>query len=298
MAGPLAQVRDRIVLAPGERRSAFLELIGQARERIVLSMFRCTDFPVMDALADALSRGVRVELLLTQRAKGWERKIRDIGLYLESMGASVHRYAVPGVKYHAKYMAADDRAIVASLNLTAKCFEATADCIVQTHDREVVESLYRLFEHDAQTPDAPLPDGLSPRLLIGPENARRRFLKLIEGAAQRIQVVDHRIRDADMLALLATQEVSGRRVEIFSEGCLAPLRSHGKMLLIDDRLAVIGSISLAPSSLDTGRELAIVVQDRECCGELSAFLRQGRAVRVFGKPLAGGGSGDDEEEDD
>ena len=288
---------DRVVIEPAERRAAFLQLIQDARERIALSMFRCTDFRVMDGLAEALARGVRVDLLLTQRAKGWEKKIRDLGLYLESMGAAVHRYAVPGVKYHAKYLVADGKAIVTSLNLTSKCFATSADFLLVTEDRDVISSLLRLFDHDVSSPGVPLPEALSDRLLVGPHNARARFSRLIQNVSERVQIVDHRIKDADMLALLATQEVNGRRVEIFGEGSMAPLRSHGKMMILDGKTAVIGSISLSPSSLDSGRELAIVTHDAECCSRLTAFLNGARPAGVFSRPLAGGDDGTDDEEE-
>ena len=291
-------VHDRIVIDPAERRDAFLRLIEEARERIVLSMFRCTDFRIMDALAESLGRGVRVDLLLTQRAKGWEKKIRALGLYLEGMGANVHRYGVPGVKYHAKYLVADKKAIVASLNLTAKCFESTADFLLMTDDPPIVSSLLRLFEHDCSERGEPLPRGLSHRLIIGPDNARSRFMKLIQAVYQRIQIVDHKIKDADMLAVLATQEVNGRRVEVYAEDSMAPLKSHGKAMILDGKLAVLGSMSLVPCSLDTGRELAIVTEDPECCTTLSAFLHGARASRVFGKPVPAGDDIDEEEEDD
>ena len=46
------------------------------------------------------------------------------------MGACVNGYGIAGVKYHAKYLVADGRrAIVTSLNLTAKCFETTAEFV-------------------------------------------------------------------------------------------------------------------------------------------------------------------------
>ena len=94
-------------------------------------MFRCTDFKIMDALGEALSRGVAVELLLTQRAKGWEKKIRELGQYLESMGAHVQRYREPSIKYHAKYMVVDgSRALVTSMNLMKRHFEKTSDYVL------------------------------------------------------------------------------------------------------------------------------------------------------------------------
>jgi len=47
----------------------------------------------------------------------------------------LHAHADPVVKYHAKYLVADEGpALVASLNFTRKCFAKTMDAIVVTHD--------------------------------------------------------------------------------------------------------------------------------------------------------------------
>lgn len=269
--------RDTVVIDPAQRRSSFIDLIEGAQHRLCLSMFRCTDFKIMDKLAEACTRGVRLELLLTQRAKGWEKKIRDLGLYLESMGAKVHRFGVPGVKYHAKYLLADDnRAIVTSLNLTPKCFDRTVDFLVITQNPAITSSLQQLFDHDVNSPGAPLPDGLSNRLVIGPDTARSQFLEMLRSARSSIRIVDHKICDAEMMALLATRESEGVQIEIYGKQAIPGLRSHGKMMLIDDRIAVIGSISLSPRSLKGRRELAVLIDDGDSIAQLTAFLEGAR----------------------
>ncbi len=63
---------DQVTTTPAERRPAILSAIESARSKVRLSMFRCTDFKVLDKLGEALQRGVSVELLLTRRAKGTE----------------------------------------------------------------------------------------------------------------------------------------------------------------------------------------------------------------------------------
>jgi hypothetical protein len=52
---------ERIYISPSERRQAMLEVIAGAKRRLVLSLFRCNDFGVLDGLASALDRGVKVE---------------------------------------------------------------------------------------------------------------------------------------------------------------------------------------------------------------------------------------------
>ncbi len=62
-------------------------VIGGARRRLVLSLFRCNDYGVLDALAGALERGVKVEAILTKRAKGGKKRLKKLWDALEEMGA-------------------------------------------------------------------------------------------------------------------------------------------------------------------------------------------------------------------
>src|SRR5688572_28086572 len=118
--------KERLVLDPAERKAALLSVIGAARRRLVLSLFRCGDFSILDALAAALERGCEVEAILTKRAKGGKKRLKNLWGALEEMGAVVTRYADLVVKYHAKYLVADGAtAVITTLNPTRKCFTRT-----------------------------------------------------------------------------------------------------------------------------------------------------------------------------
>jgi cardiolipin synthase len=266
---------EHVVVAPKGRRDAVLEVIGAARKRLILSVFRCDDFAILDGLADALRRKVRVEVLLTPRAKGWERRLKDLWDVLEGMGATLHRYADPVVKYHAKYIVADKGpALVASLNLTRKCLTGTVDFIVTTRNRAVVSGLTRLFDADRENPGGALPRGLSPRLIIGPERARQQFTALIEQAKRSIRLIDPKVTDPAIVALLKARKAAGVKVTVLGRGSIGGLASHGKLLVIDGKIAVIGSVSLSALSLDFRREVAIVVTDPEAVNTLNTFFQQ------------------------
>ena len=66
------------------------------------------------------------------------------------------------------------------------------------------------------------------------------------------------------------------------------------MLLVDSSVAVIGSIALAPMSLDFRREVAIIIREPQCVGQLDHFFR----TMVCAKPVAAGVDVEDSEEDD
>src|SRR5262249_45597132 len=83
----MAVSADRIAITPAERRAAIIDVIASARSRLILSLFRCDDFGVLDALVAALARGVRIEALMTDRAKGGRKRLDQISKMLASSGA-------------------------------------------------------------------------------------------------------------------------------------------------------------------------------------------------------------------
>jgi phosphatidylserine/phosphatidylglycerophosphate/cardiolipin synthase-like enzyme len=251
---------DRVIATPSEARNAVLEVIRRARHQLTLSLFRCTDDAIIVEIARAVDRGVEVDILVTSRSKG-QKKLRRLWEALETTGASIHPYTDPVVKYHAKYMVADDGpAVVASLNFTRKCFTETVDALVLTYDPAVVDGLRRLQAADRE--GVSIPRTLPERLIIGPEKARRQLTAIIESARSSIRLIDPKLSDPVITTLLDAQRKKGVAVEVHSAKRLNGLRSHGKLMLVDNKLAVIGSLALAALSLDFRREVALVVEDQ------------------------------------
>ena len=265
---------DQVILAVDRRRAAVLDVINAAKKRLLISVFRCTDVQVLDAIADALARKVDVRLLMTPRARGWEKRLKELGAYLESMGAKVHPYADPVVKYHAKYLLADDGpALIGSLNLTAKCFAATSDFILVTYDPAVLSDLEQLFEVDWLAPHSTLPKTLGRRLIIGPERARAQFTTLLQSARKSLHIIDHKMDDLTVKAILQSKKADGVKVRVLSEGQVAGLLSHGKLVIVDGKVAVFGGMALSALSMDFRREVSVLVDDTRCIRKLRDFFR-------------------------
>ena len=138
-----------------------LDVIRQAGSRITLSLFRCNDDEVFAELTAAVAsrrrrRGARHVARQGRQEEAREAVERARG----DRRVAVKPYTDPVVKYHAKYLVADDGpAIVASLNFTKKCFRKTCDALVVTYDPAVVSGLRRLWTADCAR--LPMPDDLS-----------------------------------------------------------------------------------------------------------------------------------------
>jgi phosphatidylserine/phosphatidylglycerophosphate/cardiolipin synthase-like enzyme len=268
-AGPA----DQIVLAPEARRRAVIDVIDGARERLRLSVFRCDDGRVLEALAAAVRRGVRVDALVTGRAKGSKAALRLLCLLLQHRGVRVARYRDRATKYHGKYLVADaEVALVGSINLTRKCFDKTSDFVAVCRDPRVVSALSALFDADCRLAATPPLGTFAPRVVVGPDHARAWVFKVLGAARRSIRIIDRKLGDEDVLRLLMDKARAGVDVQVVQEKRIAGLRSHGRLVIVDERTALVGSMALSSRHLDRRREVALVVEDRAAVGALVAFF--------------------------
>jgi hypothetical protein len=140
------------------------------------------------------------------------------------------------------YLVVDDGpAIVASLNFTKKCFSKTLDALSRDLRPDVVTGLREVTKSDREMRPAPatLPD----RLIVGPESAAQ--LTALMRAPRPASVFW--TRSCPTLSSSRCWRNVGRPacVEVFDRKRYGDLRSHGKVCLIDDRIAVVGGLALA-----------------------------------------------------
>ena len=266
--------KETLILDPAERKAALLAVIASARRRLVLSLFRCDDSSVLGALAAALERGCQVEAILTTRAKGGKKRLKKLWGALEEMGAVVTRYADPVVKYHAKYLVADEAtAVVTTLNPTRKCFSRTWDAVLITPDASVVQGLLTLFRADSAGLPLPSRRPISRRLIIGPERSRAELRALIAGARHSIRILDHKLSDPDLVALLKERRKAGITVSLLGKHPMG-VEPHGKMMIIDKTRAILGSTALSTLSLDFRREVSVVIHEPALVKRLNMAFHQ------------------------
>lgn len=271
--------RDRIVIQPHERRAAVLRVIRGAKRRLGLTIFRCNDADVLDAVAAAVDRGVEVDVLLTRRARGWARRLDKLHLRLERLGARVTRHGGRATKHHAKYIVADHGPlVVASFNLTRKCFAHTCDFAVLTWDPDAVTDAWRLFDADLARQPLPLEAARESRLVVGPDWASSAVRDLIAGARKSIRIIDHKMDDPRVTRLLKRKARDGVRVEHIGHRVVHGLTAHGKVTLVDARVALVGSLALSAASLGLRREVGLLVHEPSAVVRLEAFFARARAA--------------------
>lgn len=250
-----------------------LDVIHGARRRLALTIFRCDDADVLAAVGEAVARGVEVDVLLTRRARGWRRRLDRLRQRLERLGVRVTRHGAGTTKHHAKYAVADrGPLLVASFNLTRKCFSRTCDFGVLTWDPAAVADAWRLFDADLARRRLPDAAAAASRLVIGPERAGPAVRALLAEARRSICIIDHKLDDPRVKRLLARKQRDGVRVDHLGTRVVGRHDAHGKVTIVDGRVALVGSLALSATSLALRREVGLLVHEPSAVRRLAAFF--------------------------
>lgn len=139
-----------LIWCPDNGRQRIARFIDQARHSLWVQNERYQDTVIIERIARAALRGVKVRIL-TRRPHSLkpDKLIEGVGglRILQDVGVKVHR--LKHMKLHAKMLLADsNRAIVGSINLTPGSFDARRELAIETDHRHAVSRLERTVMHD------------------------------------------------------------------------------------------------------------------------------------------------------
>jgi phosphatidylserine/phosphatidylglycerophosphate/cardiolipin synthase-like enzyme len=137
-----------------------------------------------------------------------------------------------------------------------------------------VKGLLTLFRADAAGKPLPPRRPISRRLIVGPERSRAEIRGLIAGAKHSIRILDHKLSDPDLVALLRERREEGIAVSVLGKQPIRGFEPHGKMMIVDESRAVLGSTALSTLSLDFRREVSIVIHDAALVKQLNLSYQQ------------------------
>ena len=161
----------RLIVQPDDGAEPVLELIAGARHSLRTVQFTLDDPRFVHAIIDAHRRRVAVHVLLNPQKSSGERGNDDTFAQLSHAGVAVEwthpRFPVT----HEKALVVDDeRALIATFNLSPKYFGETRDHALLTEDPAQVRAIAEAFEADwHRKPYRPRED----TGLIWSDNARR-----------------------------------------------------------------------------------------------------------------------------
>ena len=287
-----------LIVLPDDSAQPIVDAINNAKRSLRVKMFVFSDPSLLSAVIAAQRRGVKVRVMLNPNRRSGKTENEHSRKTLRAAGVKVIDSNPAFGMTHEKSMVVDDTtAFVKSLNWETKNLTETRDyAIITSHKREVQE-IIKCFEADWKRKkfDA----GETAHLIWCTGNGRERIARFIDQAKHSIFIQNERYQDAVIIERLVRAAVRGVKVHVMArpphklqkekltEGVgglriledvgikihkLKHLKLHAKMLLIDEKRVIVGSINLAPGSFDSRRELAIEVHDRHVVERMTKIV--------------------------
>ena len=289
-----------IIVLPDDTGKPILDAIGGAAKSIRVKMFILSDPSLIDAVIAAQHRGVDVRIMLNPERRDGEKDNDDSRKKLASAGVHVIDSNPAFDVTHEKSMVIDDStAFIQSLNWETKNLTTTRDYAVVTTEKYEVDEVAQCFDADWNRKD--FDTGEHSHLIWCIGNGRQRLGKLIDQSKHTLWLQNERYQDPTIIEHLIRAHARGVKIHIMArpphklkkeklvEGvsglrCLQDLgvkihklkhiKLHAKLILGDDKHAIIGSINLAPGSFDSRRELAIQVDDGHIIHRIKKTLEE------------------------
>jgi phosphatidylserine/phosphatidylglycerophosphate/cardiolipin synthase-like enzyme len=256
----------KLIIQPEAGVVPIVQAIRKARKRIDICIFRFDIDEIERALASAVQRGVLVRALIAHTNRGGENRLRKLELRLLADGVTVSRTADDLLRYHAKYIVADDVLHVFGFNFTKLDILKSRSFAVATRDRKAVNDAVKLFEADA-TRQTYHPSRSN--LIVSPETARDTLLAFVKGARRELAIYDAKVHDPAFQKVLNERAARGVRVRVLGsmkkagDGIevrkLGSMRLHVRAIVRDGTRAFVGSQSLRKEELDSRREVGLIV---------------------------------------
>lgn len=256
----------KLIIQPEAGVVPIVQAIKTARKSIDVFIFRFDRDDVEKALEAAVQRGVAVRALIAHTNRGGEGRLRKLEQRLLAAGVLVSRSADDLLRYHAKYMIADQTLHLLGFNFTKLDMDKSRSFAVSTRDHRSVQEAVKLFEADlARQPYVPSKSNL----VVSPENSRDMLAGFIKGARKELAIYDAKVYDPAMVKLLRERVDKGVKVRVLGaikgkDGGvearkLGNMRLHVRAIVRDGTRAFVGSQSLRKDELENRREVGLIV---------------------------------------
>ena len=301
----------KLIVQPDHGEKPVMDFLNSAHKTVALKQFTFTHPLLLDTVMALHKKGVRVRIMLNGAKATGERLNDPFFEKMKSTGIEVQWSNPSFLVTHEKSIIVDGKsALLPTFNFMEKYFQATRDYGVLTNDPVQVEQIQKCFDCDwKREPFHPLEDA---GLAWSPGYARQFVCKLIDRARKTLDIQHPKFAEPVILERMLAAIDRGVRVRILcggKHGLHQPdlmysfalwrlmhqagarvhkqknLRAHAKLLVVDDKWAVLGSQNFDQPAFDLRREVAIEVGDAAIVQDLtSMFERDWETSRKYEPP--------------
>ncbi len=267
-----------IIVEPSDNAQTLLSAINAAQSSIHMTMYLLTSSSFIQALITQKKNGRDVKVVLNQKFPDASTSNATVFSQLAAGGVNVVWAPSSFVYTHEKAVIIDGTtAWIMTMNVTYSSPTSNREYLVLDQDPDDVAEAEQIFDADF-TGTSVTPVG---KLLVAPVNARDGLLALLNNATQTIDIEGEELSDAAIVNAIIAAHDRGLAVRVVlsddspttaqanavqslkNDGIdvrkLATPYVHAKTIVADGALAYVGSENFTANSLDSNRELGVIV---------------------------------------
>ncbi len=260
---------------------AIIKKIENAKTRIWIESYMLTEKRIIEVLIKAKTRGIDVRVILEKNVYGATTINKKTFTTLQKNGITV-TWADPKqfVFTHAKWMIIDNEFVIGTANFTHSAFVTNREFLLSGTEKTTSETLEKIFLADEKYEPISISHS---DLVIAPLDARNKLETLIKQAKKTIHIYAEVFGDPSIEQLLKKRAAdwikifivitdpkkisqNSKIIEEFQQNHIsifAPKKPvmHAKVLIIDTKIAYIGSINFTTNSIERNREIWILTKN-------------------------------------
>jgi len=283
----MSDIPPRLIVQPDDGLESVREFIASAQSSLLIKQFTFTEPSLIQATIDRKNAGVDVRVMLNAQRSGGDRANDETYDEFKQAGIDVQWSSPKFYVTHEKSIVVDgNAAMVATYNLMIKYFTLTRDYGIVTRNPQHVAQIIDVFNADWEHLDfTPAEDA---GLLWSNSNSRLQMARFIDRATEHLLIQHPKFVDAVILDHIAAAAHRGVKVRVLCGGrhgisewdildTFASLRTmgrfgvkvrkqknlrvHAKLIVVDGREVLVGSMNIDRSAFDLRRELGLITDD-------------------------------------
>lgn len=294
----------------GFARDSFTNIIDSAQNKIDLAMYQIKDQGMIEALLRATQRGVKLRIITElnpykhsynqdKNKHGGLKQLEKNGIPIKGLPHNILANN-PNAHAHYKFLIIDDRyAVVMSCNWDTPTLANTRDfALILSKEKNPIEfwEINRIFNADWQNKKI---SSTRESLIVGPDHQREKFIKLFSKAHKSIEIYQQSYNDEKIAQALENRCRKGIKVKLLmmpfpfggskdknlpfqirlvkTKGEVRLVKTryiHAKVVIIDGKIAYIGSCNFYPHSLNFNREIGVITKNQQAVQKLKDTFDQ------------------------
>ena len=258
----------------------YYDSLASTESKLKIQVYEFTEKRIRNLIINLLNKWTDVKIIIEDKKfQQYRNTYKDlINLFTGHKNIQIKSDKQMWTEYiHSKVDLLDNSFWIKTNNITSSAFKSSREYMFHSYNLWIKKSLDIIFDKDWSEDKIEMAD-IHPNLLICNINCRIGIENLLNNARESIYIQTQYITDSNIFEILknksnlswfqiivADTDDNNDLLNYFGPAKIKKLKKpyvHAKMILVDNKYLVLGSMNLSQNSLDKNREIWIILIDQ------------------------------------